>query len=305
MVRDPFLTKRTPHPDDVVKSVPAAKVGWTDEARAAAAAARSHGYSQDGKMDRAGLTHFEHPMGHTLAVAQDGSWVHDGPTHATMNHTGGFDRTHATLQDAQAAKPKGGSVQRIPRDLRQEQATGESAKELKAHLKDVHGKPIFKAVPDVARPPMPKTIEVDGDQDSLARTSQSTDPTDSFRVGYVTDAAEEGDDLMSPAPNPRDYGAFPLGKSAKDDMQDTLTCAAKKGWGANSPQIAGGGAVLSHPDLPGHHLHVAADGKWSHMGPHTPDGNPKMHGTGAGAGELKSHLRGLHQGLAKRGPRIV
>jgi hypothetical protein len=170
--------------------------------------------------------------------------------------------------------------------------------------------PVAKAVPDVARPPMPKTIEVDGDQDSLARTSQSTDPTDSFRVGCVTDAAEEGDDLMSPAPNPRDYGAFPLDlekRSEKDAMEDTLTCAAQKGWGANSPQVAGGGTVLSHPDLPGHHLHVATDGKWSHMGPmgSAPEGHPKMHETGRSAEELKSHLRGLHQGLAKRGPRIV
>jgi len=271
MVRDPFLTKRTPHPDDVIKSVPVEKV-WSDEAREAAAAARKAGYDSGRRQVGGSHQYFNHPDGHMVSIDSAGNWEHD---------SGGKNT-----------------------------GSGRGADSLKAHLNTMHPQlhlPLktAKAVPDVARPPMPKTIEVDGDQDSLARTSQSTDPTDSFRVGYVTDAAEEGDDLMSPAPNPRDYGAFPLGKSVKDDMQDTLTCATKKGWGANSPQVAGGGAVLSHPDLPGHHLHVAADGKWSHMGPHTPDGHPKMHGTGAGAEELKSHLRGLHQGLAKRGPRIV
>lgn len=52
--------------------------------------------------------------------------------------------------------------------------------------------------PKTAKPPGPRVVEVDGDQDSLARTGESADPTDSFRPGGVTDTPVEGGDLVKP-----------------------------------------------------------------------------------------------------------
>jgi hypothetical protein len=53
-----------------------------------------------------------------------------------------------------------------------------------------------RGAPETARPPGPRVIEVDGDQDSIARVAESDDPVSSHRPGYTTDAAEEGESLM-------------------------------------------------------------------------------------------------------------
>jgi hypothetical protein len=88
-------------------------------------------------------------------------------------------------------------------------------------------------------------------------------------------------------------------------MKATCNEAAKKGWTPTAPGVSGQGAMLAHPDLPGHKVHVGADGKWSHMAVNSVDGSSKMHDSGEDADSLKDHLRQLHMGLAKRGPRVA
>jgi len=88
---------------------------------------------------------------------------------------------------------------------------------------------------------------------------------------------------------------------------DTCAVAQQRGWepapmptvpgNASEPPKKKGGAMLVHPDLPGHAIHVKRDGKWAHMGPGI--GGDKMHEAGADADELASHLRSVHTGLAK------
>jgi hypothetical protein len=68
-------------PDAVVKSAPATveKVGWTDEARAAALEARRRGWRAANPQ----ATHFTHPKrsGHTLELNANGSWTHMDQEH--------------------------------------------------------------------------------------------------------------------------------------------------------------------------------------------------------------------------------
>jgi hypothetical protein len=57
--------------------------------------------------------------------------------------------------------------------------------------------------------PGPRVIEVDGDQDSIAREYETLTP------GCVTDAPEAGKPLMVPDADPQDYGETPLNPSQR------------------------------------------------------------------------------------------
>ncbi len=65
----------------IVRATLMAEVGWTDEARAAAALARKRGWEKRPSRDPDAPHHFTHPdfKGHGLEIDEDGSWDHVGP----------------------------------------------------------------------------------------------------------------------------------------------------------------------------------------------------------------------------------
>lgn len=65
------------------------KIGWTDEARAAAALARQKGYSQMGRKGKYGVN-MQNINGHTLQIQPSGQWSHRTP----VDPTGGVDSAH-------------------------------------------------------------------------------------------------------------------------------------------------------------------------------------------------------------------
>lgn len=74
--RDAFLGPQD-NPFESLLKAWITKIGWTDEARAAAAEARRHGYaavSKPGGQD--GGLHMAHPEGHSLFIGPKGDWGH-------------------------------------------------------------------------------------------------------------------------------------------------------------------------------------------------------------------------------------
>jgi hypothetical protein len=141
-----------------------------------------------------------------------------------------------------------------------------------------------------ARPPGPRIIDIDGDQDDLAK--ETTYAPDGVHIPGAEPGADSHAPLFAPAQGQ------PMTKAVSDEARAALDAAAKKGWSPQGPGIAGAGETMVHPDLPGHKLHVAPSGKWSHMGPGGSDGGSKLHNAGD-ADELKDHLKNIHQGFAK------
>lgn len=82
-----------------------------------------------------------------------------------------------------------------------------------------------------ARPPGPRVVEIDGDQDSLARVMESDDPAASFRPGYTTDEAEEGECLVRP-----------VGKSWSDEAR-AAALEARGHSGVSTPATRGSSAA--------------------------------------------------------------
>lgn len=83
---------------------PVEKIGWTDEARAASAAARAHGYSSNVGTLNPRVGTMLHPSGNKVTVNTDGSWQHE-----------------STVRSADQS--------------------GDNAAQLKTHLAAVHGAP--------------------------------------------------------------------------------------------------------------------------------------------------------------------
>lgn len=110
MKYDSFLSQMKPRdPDAVVKSAPVEKVGWTDEAREAAAVARAHGYKKNPAQQHRNERVMTHPSGHVVAINTRGEWDH---------------------APAPGSKPSS-STSRY----------GRSAQSLRTRLEDFHGKP--------------------------------------------------------------------------------------------------------------------------------------------------------------------
>lgn len=220
-VRDPFLAKKRLDPDQVIKSVPVpVEKMWSDEAREAAALARQHGWQSShvsGKISDGSakevMTHPDHPNS-KLSVGDQGWEMRHGPkgqkpggfgSHAEMKpYLEGFHGGPPQGEHARALKDFMGHLGGEPNEVdvtpRRKPTWSKSA-----------GKSAYTTVGKQA-PVGPRVIEVDGDQDSIAREYEL------LRPGCVTDEAEEGKPLMVPDADPEDYGETPLAPSRAEKL---------------------------------------------------------------------------------------
>jgi len=80
-----------------------AKIGWTDEAREAAAAARQHGYQENTPAGPGVARAYEHPDGHVLDIKGNGEWSHNSSAGVESQGKGAqqlhdhLDKTHNTV----------------------------------------------------------------------------------------------------------------------------------------------------------------------------------------------------------------
>lgn len=193
MRHDPFFSERPADPDQVIKSRPAKAVAFAPTATA----------PTPSTIPGAGAPTF------SAGVRK--------PTPNMRARVGKCGACpHATSEEKRVAKGSGDftdCMDRIAPKVKpddpeafcawyEHEQTGRWPGEKKKQLENFGGKkaPQFKerGAPETAPPPGPRVVEVDGDQDSVARTMESDDPTDSWRPGYVTDAPEEHGDLVRP-----------------------------------------------------------------------------------------------------------
>ena len=200
---DPFLKARQADPDQMVRSVPVEKA-WSDEARAAALEARRRGYvgsdepvEEPGYGRRVGLV--KPDTGHKVNIDSEGEWRHEGVESDRPSGGRGakalarrLARTHGVRKPVAKVYPLGpGPGAPIPSSVPTQTARQGMKDTLRAKSAQTFS-PVGKAAPKSQRPPGPRVIEVDGDQDSIARDYDLLTP------GQTTDKKEEGGCLFSP-----------------------------------------------------------------------------------------------------------
>jgi hypothetical protein len=250
----------------------AVEVDWTDEARAAANAARGHGYKPlDPRGDVRGAVHYRHPDGHAVVVRPDGAWTHNpGRVNGTASKSGRGGRDladhlskyHGTNKEAAAVTPRAQMVR-----------AGETQSGGKG--------------------PIPRGILVLGDQPQPVRQFAQLERPKVLNPRF---SREEGRSHGDGADG--EISQLLTGEAQEVGWTDAARAAAavSRAHGykdQTAPKGEGEGLhTFSHPN--GHVIHVNSDGAWTHVPGVIVSGMKPA--SGRGGEQLQGRLLAYHGG---------